>query len=268
MTKAIVMFSGGLDSVLTAKVLMNEGIDVLGLTFITEFSAIDVPKFTEKIKKRAEAISLKLRIIDISQEFLGLLKDPFYGFGANINPCVDCKIYMLKRAKEIMEKEGYSFIATGEVVGERPMSQRRDTLYVIEKKAGLKGYLLRPLSAKLLNPTVPEETGLINREHLYAISGRSRKPQMELAEKFGISEYAQPAGGCLLTEPAFSSRLKDIIKHDMLNIDNIKLLKFGRHFRLDAKTRFVLGRDEKDNENVLSSAEKNDVILSPKDFNG
>jgi len=175
---------------------------------------------------------------------------------------------MLKKSKEYMDKVGASFLVTGEVLGERPMSQRKDALNIIERDAGVRGILLRPLSAKLLNPTQPEIEGIVDREKLLDISGRSRKPQMELAAKFGIKEYPNAAGGCLLTDPGFTKRVKDLIRHDSLNIDDLKLLKAGRHFRLDERTKLVVGRDEKDNEALESLISANDIIFKLRDRQG
>lgn len=268
MTNAIVLFSGGLDSVLAAKVLIEQGINVTGVNFVTEFSSIDIEAFKKNVMDIAEEINLKLKIIDISEGFLKIMKDPYYGFGGNLNPCVDCKILMLQKAKKIMQELGADFIATGEVIGERPMSQRRDTLNAIEKRSGLRGYLLRPLSAKLLIPTKAEEEGLIDRKKLFSMHGRSRKPQYELARKFGITRHFAPAGGCLLTEPAFAKRLQDLITHKEEDLENVRLLKVGRHFRLDEKTKAVIGRDDKDNEKILALKKNTDVIFYMKGIPG
>ncbi|MDD5438697.1 MAG: tRNA 4-thiouridine(8) synthase ThiI [Candidatus Omnitrophica bacterium] len=268
MTKAIVLISGGLDSILAAKVLMGQGIDLIGVTYVTEFLSTDLERYRKHIDTVTAAIGLNNRIIDISAEYLALLNAPLHGFGANINPCIDCKIYMLKRAKDLMKEEKAAFIVTGEVLGERPMSQRRDALNIIERESGLKGYLLRPLSAKLLPETVPELEKIVDRERLYDIRGRSRKPQMALAEQLGIKQYSQPGGGCLLTDPGFTARLEDLIGHGPLTLDDARLLKCGRHFRLDGSTKFVLGRDQDDNERLLGIARDNDIILAPDGFPG
>lgn len=259
--RAIALISGGIDSILAAKVIMDQGIEVLGISFVIGFASKENRTFEEHVKKTAGEIDLPVRIIDISEEFLELLRAPRHGYGANINPCIDCKILMLKKAREIMEKEGYGFIITGEVLGERPMSQRREALNMILRDSGLKGYLLRPLSAKLLEETVPEKEGIIDRNGLLAIKGRSRKPQMELAEKYGIKRIAQPAGGCLLTDPGFTARVKDLMAHGQLDDDNIQLLKVGRHFRLDEKTKAVVGRDEKENDRLLGLKKEKDAVL-------
>ncbi len=259
--KAIALISGGIDSILAAKVIMEQGIEVLGISFVIGFASKENRTFEEHVKKTAGEIDLAVRIIDISEGFLELLRAPRHGYGANINPCIDCKILMLKKAKEIMEKEGYGFIITGEVLGERPMSQRREALNMILRDSGLNGYLLRPLSAKLLEETLPEKEGIVDRNRLLDIKGRSRKPQMALAEQYGIKHIAQPAGGCLLTDPGFTARVKDLMTHGQLDNDNIELLKVGRHFRLDEKTKAVVGRDEKENDRLLALKKKDDAVL-------
>ena len=259
--RAIALISGGIDSILAAKVIMDQGIEVLGISFVIGFASKEDRTFEEHARKTAAEIGLSLKIIDISEEFLELLRAPRHGYGANINPCIDCKILMLKKAKNIMEDEGYGFIVTGEVLGERPMSQRRDALNMIIRDSGLKGYLLRPLSAKLLDETAPEKEGVVDRARLLDIKGRSRKPQMALAEKYGIKHIAQPAGGCLLTDPGFTARVKDLMTHGQLDNDNTQLLKVGRHFRLDPATKVAIGRDEKENDRLLGLKKENDAIL-------
>jgi tRNA U34 2-thiouridine synthase MnmA/TrmU len=259
--KAIALISGGLDSILAARVVMDQGIEVQGLSFVIGFASKDNRTFEQHVKEAAEAIGLPLRVLDISKEFLDVLGAPRHGYGANINPCIDCKILMLKKAKEIMEKEGYDFIITGEVLGERPMSQRREALNTIKNHSGLGGHLLRPLSAKLLEETIPEKEGIVDRSRLLDISGRSRRPQTELAEKYGIKEFAQPAGGCLLTDPGFAARVKDLMAHGSLDTDNVALAKSGRHFRLDPVTKAVLGRNDKENNELMALKKENDVAM-------
>jgi len=254
--------------VLAARVVMEQGVELHGLSFVTEFFSSDPEKFTKRIHEIAGEINLPLDVLDISSEFLAMLEKPRYGYGANFNPCIDCKILMLNKAKELMAGLGASFVITGEVLGERPMSQRKDALNSVEKWSGLKGYLLRPLSAKLLPPTKPETEGLVDRERLLDLSGRGRKRQFELAEKFGIEKHFTPAGGCLLTDPGFTRRLEDLAKHGKIKLEDVRLLKYGRHFRLDSATKFVLGRDEKDNAGVVSEQKENDAIFFPHGFGG
>ena len=244
-TKAVVMFSGGLDSILAARVLMEQGIEVHLFTLRVDCPPIEEPSATagsssvadveDAPAKGARILGLPLTRLSCPDEFLEMVKHPRYGYGSNMNPCIDCKIQIMKKAREFMEKIGASFVATGEVLGERPMSQRRDTMMLIEKAAGMRRMIVRPLSAKLLDPTIPEETGVVDRKKLLDIRGRSRKPQMELAAKFGITEYPSPAGGCQLTDPGFAARLDDLLK-DNPNFDcnDFNLLKVGRHFRFFA----------------------------------
>jgi tRNA U34 2-thiouridine synthase MnmA/TrmU len=182
-----------------------------------------------------------------------------------MNPCIDCRILLFKKAKETMHREGASFVITGEVLGQRPMSQKLNTMRLIEKKAGLDGLVLRPLSAKVLKPTIPEKQGWILRDKLLALSGRGRREQISLAREFGINDYPCPSGGCLLTDPGFSKRLKDLMQHEQLNLDNIQLLKVGRHFRLSDTARLVVGRNEKENERLLNLARENDYLFFPND---
>jgi tRNA U34 2-thiouridine synthase MnmA/TrmU len=210
-------------------------------------------------------LNLKLIAIDVSGEFLEIVRKPKHGYGSNMNPCIDCRILLFKKAKEIMEKVGASFVITGEVLGQRPMSQKLHTMRVIEKEAGLEGLVLRPLSAKVLEPTIPEEEGWIARDKLLAVSGRGRREQIDLAGKLGINDYPCPSGGCLLTDPEFSKRLKDLMKYGEFNLENTRLLKIGRHFRLNDTAKLVVGRNEKENEQLLNLARENDYLFMPTD---
>lgn len=264
--KAIVLLSGGLDSMLAIKVLQEQGIEVVAMNFYIEFAVCGGKSNEGVAQKAARMLNVPLTTVDITQEYLEMFKNPAHGYGANINPCIDCKIFMLKKAKERMQEIGASFLVTGEVLGERPMSQRRDALNIIERDAGVRGILLRPLSAKLLPPTIPEKEGVVDREKLLDISGRSRKPQMELAEKYGIKEYPNPAGGCLLTDPGFADRIKELIEHNELTLDNLKLLKCGRHFRISSTAKLVVGRDDSDNDLIEAEAKDGDICMRLKDY--
>jgi tRNA U34 2-thiouridine synthase MnmA/TrmU len=260
--KALVLFSGGLDSILAAELLRRQGIEVLALCFKSYF-------FDDKQAKQiANSINLPLRVIDFSKDHLGLVKNPLHGFGRGANPCIDCHALMLKKTKEIMKKEKFDFIATGEVLGERPMSQNKQSLQIILKESGLQGYLLRPLSAKLFEPTIPEEKGLVNREKLLDISGRSRKKQMKLAKEWKIKEYPTPSGGCLLTDPIFGNKLKDLIKkHSDFNSNDIELLKIGRHF-WDKDIKIIIGRNERENKMLKKLAQKGDIFIEMSNYPG
>ena len=258
--KALILFSGGLDSILAAKILEEQGIKLLGLTFKSYF-------FNEKeAKESARKIKLPLKVIDFSKEHLQIVKNPKYGYGKAMNPCLDCHILMLKIAKRLMNKEGFHFVATGEVLGERPMSQNKEALKLIEKRSLLKGYLLRPLSAKLLEPTIPEMSGLVNREKLLDISGRSRRRQIALARKYKVKEYPTPAGGCLLTDPQFGKRLKELLKI-CPKCSDVELLKYGRHFWED-KTKIVVGRNQQENKDIKKLFQEGDVLLEMKNYAG
>ncbi|HPM42919.1 MAG TPA: tRNA 4-thiouridine(8) synthase ThiI [Candidatus Omnitrophota bacterium] len=260
--KAIVLLSGGLDSILAARLMKELGFEVDCVHYHIDFAAC--AGGAAGAEKAAKDIGVPLKIFDITKEYLGILKKPAHGYGANVNPCIDCKIFMLKKAKEYMEKTGGAFLVTGEVLGERPMSQRKDALNLIEKNAGVRGILLRPLSAKLLAPTIPEKEGIVDRDKLLDIRGRSRKPQMSLAEKFGIKEYPNPSGGCLLTDPGFAKRVKDLFKHNAVDVDNLLLLKEGRHYRISDGAKLVVGRDENENMALQKIAIPGDVYLKLK----
>lgn len=267
--KAIVLMSGGLDSILAAKMMLEQGVDVVAVNFSAKLCMCGCKKTGEsQAESAAKMLSLPLKTVDMTDDFIEIIKNPRYGHGANVNPCIDCKIYMLKRAKEMMGKLGASFLVTGEVLGERPMSQRKDALNLIEKRADVRGILLRPLTAKNLEPTKPEIEGIIDREKLLDIKGRSRKPQMALAEKFGIKKYPNPAGGCLLTDPGFAKRVKDAMKHNEFDIENLALLSVGRHLRLTDTARLVVGRDESENSLLLELVKDNDIVFKMKDRQG
>lgn len=260
--KAILLFSGGLDSILVAKILKEQKIELLGLTFESCFFS---PK---EAKKAAKKLKIHLKIVGITKEMIKILKKPKYGFGSQINPCLDCHLLMLKKAKEIMEKEKFDFVATGEVLGERPFSQNKKALEIVEKESSLKGYLLRPLSAKLLKPTIPEIKGLVERKKFFAFSGKRRKRQIELAKKFKIKYYPAPAGGCLLTDPNFAERLKDLMRnYPKFKKNDLELLKVGRHF-WEGKIKIIVGRNEKENLKLKKLAKKKDVLIEMINYPG
>jgi len=267
--KAIVLLSGGLDSILATKLMLEQSIDVEAVNYHIAFAACGGNSAEcDPASKAAKILKVPLKTFDITKEYLEVFKNPKYGYGANVNPCIDCKIFMLKKAKEYMKEIGASFLVTGEVLGERPMSQRKDALHIIERDAGVKGILLRPLSAKLLEETVPEREGVVDREKLLDIRGRSRKPQMALAKKFEIKEYPSPAGGCLLTDPGFAKRVKDLIRHDALSVDDLVLLAVGRHFRLSKAAKLIVGRDKRENGLLGSLVKPDDIVFKLKDHEG
>ena len=248
--------------------MLNQGIELEAINFMTVFcTCTRKGSCKHEARRVADDFGVKLHVMNVTEEYLEVVKNPKYGYGSNMNPCIDCRIFMFKKAKAFMKDIGASFIITGEVLGERPMSQRRDAINIIERDSGLKGLVLRPLSAQFFEPTIPEKEGIVNRGLLLDIRGRSRKPQIALAKELGIDEYLCPAGGCLLTDPGFARRMKDLIAHDEYTLPNIKLLKVGRHFRTNG-TKIVIGRDKDDNERMLNFAEEGDVIVKTKDFAG
>ena len=270
--KAIILLSGGLDSTLAAELMSREGLELLAVNFKTPFCLCDRHSSNlgcgSNARRVAEAIGIDLKIINATKDFLEVLKKPAHGYGANMNPCIDCRILFFRKSKELMEEIGASFIITGEVLGQRPMSQFRRQMNIIEKEAGLEGLVLRPLSAKLLAPTIPEKNGWISRERMLDIAGRSRKPQMALAKDLGINDYPCAAGGCLLTDPEFANRIRDLIKHDELDMQNIDLLKAGRYFRLSRSAKLIVGRNENENKMLSMLAKEGDYVFEPATING
>lgn len=259
--KAVALISGGLDSLLAARLMLDQGVHVEGINFYTGFC---VEGHTQAIRRQpnakpkrnnalwvAEQLGIKLHIIEVVEQYKAVVINPKHGYGANLNPCLDCKGFMVGRAREWMEAHGFDFIITGEVLGQRPMSQRRDTLPVIARESGAFDRLLRPLCAKLLPPTLPEREGWVDRERLLDINGRSRKPQMALAERYGFTDYAQPAGGCcFLTNEQYSHKLSDLWAargSKEYELDDIVLLKVGRHLRPRPHFKLIVGRDEGEN---------------------
>lgn len=256
--KAVALISGGLDSMLAAKVVVEQGVHVEGINFFTGFC---VEGHTHAIRKQhtdrpkrnnalwvAEQLGIKLHIVDIIEEYKDVVLNPKHGYGANLNPCLDCKGFMVRKAHEWMQAHGFDFIITGEVIGQRPMSQRRDTMPVVARESGAGDRLLRPLCAKLLPPTLPEREGWVDREKLYDFNGRSRKPQMALAARFGFRDYAQPAGGCcFLTNESYSVKLADLWRSRGTrdyDLDDIMLLKVGRHLRPRPHFKLIVSREE------------------------
>ncbi|MCL4344053.1 MAG: hypothetical protein JRN26_04980 [Nitrososphaerota archaeon] len=264
--KAVALVSGGLDSILAMKIVQEMGIDVIPLHIITPFNESCCSNLT-LLSELIENQGLKLETVNAGMDYVEMVKKPKFGYGSAINPCRDCRAYMLKKAKEIMDKEGANFIVTGEVLDQRPMSQNKKAMMLVEKEMGLEGTILRPLSGKILPPTIPEQKGLVDRYKMLDIKGRSRKRQAELARKLGLNDWPNSAGGCLLTDQRFALKLKDLFKHKQSYfIDDISILKVGRHFRLSKDTKLVIGRNEK--ENQLLSFFKRFPLLMPVNFNG
>ena len=254
--KALALLSGGLDSTLAVKVMLDQGIAVEALNFTSPFCTCTSKNAGCKSEavRVAEEFGIPIKVMNKGIEYLEIVRQPRHGYGKGMNPCVDCRIFLLRKAKEYMAESGADFVITGEVLGQRPMSQRRDTLRVIERESGLEGLLLRPLSAKHFKPTIPEQEGWVDRGKLLAMEGRSRKAQMELAAELDVKNYPCPAGGCLLTELSFVSKIRDVFDHaDELNLRDFRLLKLGRHFRIGPRTKVLIGRDDAENE-VLGHA--------------
>jgi hypothetical protein len=262
--KAVGLLSGGLDSAVAAKLILDQGIEVHAVTIAMPWGC-GTPS---RVVKFAEQMGLPLKVIPLADDYLSILTKPKYGFGSAHNPCIDCHIYMVKKAAEYMREIGASFVFTGEVLGQRPMSQRRKCLDWVEQDGGIPGRLLRPLSAKLLPPTIPEQEGIVDREKLLDISGRARRQQYDLALALGVHGFSAPGGGCLLTEKLFGERLKDALKHGCRDIASSAVLGIGRYFRLDDATFVILGRDQDENEKLVAYAMPEDVLLRPTVFPG
>ncbi len=255
--RALALLSGGLDSSLAVAIVKSQGVEVKALHFYTGFCITehkrrlglkkeDGSNYQNPALRAASNLRVPIEIVDISKEYFDIVLNPKYGYGKNVNPCVDCRAYMLKKAKEIMEKENYHFIVTGEVLYQRPMSQTKDRLALIEREAGLEGLILRPLSAKALPKTIPEVKGWVDRDKLYGIVGRGRKKQIELAKKFGIKDYEQPAGGCCyLTDETYAARFREAFAVEgRITPEDLILFSVGRHIRLPSGTKLIIARNE------------------------
>lgn len=267
--KAIALMSGGLDSTLAAKIVQDHGVEVVGLHLVSPFGC------REDVEKSARQIGVPLLYRDKGEAYLDLLENPRYGYGRHMNPCIDCRIFMFQIADVVRQDAAADFIVTGEVLGQRPMSQQRQALALIDRQSPLERLVLRPLSAQRFPATIPEEKGWVDRNRLLHIAGRGRKEQMDLAEQHGIVDYPSPAGGCLLTEARFSSRLKDFFAHDgkgitgELRMARSSLLRVGRHFRLSPETKIVVGRSEPENRELEKLwAGVGGVFLRPHGFEG
>ena len=261
--RALALFSGGLDSSLAIKLVQEQGIEVEAIAFLTPFYTTKESGFS--IERAAKHLGVPLKVVRLGLDYLRIIRKPKYGYGRHMNPCIDCRIYMLRKAKRYAREIGADFIVTGEVLDERPMSQHMKALKIVEEESSLKGRLLRPLSAKLLPPTEPEKLGLVDRSKLLDIRGRSRKRQIALAKAYGITEYQSPAGGCLLTYKEFSAKLHDLLEHKKrVSMVDLELLKIGRHFRLD-KNKIIVGRNKEENEMLLRLKGRNDYFFEAQD---
>jgi tRNA-specific 2-thiouridylase len=264
---AVALLSGGLDSTLAAKVVLEQGITVIGVNFAGAYCPRPFAG-QSRAEKAAEKLGIELGTLPIDADFIAMVKRPKHGRGKNMNPCIDCHTLMIRKAWAYGQTRGADFVITGEVLGQRPMSQNRQSLGVVARDSGVGDRLLRPLSAKLLAPTEPERTGLVDRERLLDIEGRSRKRQMELAAQHGIKEYPSPAGGCLLTERVFSKRLAEAFDHGEDSLEIVELLSLGRHFRLPSGARLVVGRDEPENDELLRRRPAGALVVDASDLPG
>jgi tRNA-uridine 2-sulfurtransferase len=248
--RALGLLSGGLDSILACLVLRRAGVEASAISFTSPFFGAD------KAQAAADAHAIPLTVLEVGPEHLEqVVKNPRYGYGSNMNPCIDCHAYMFRQAGAVLERQGLDFLFSGEVLGQRPMSQNKQALATVAKHSGVGPRILRPLSALVLAPTAMEDSGLVERSLLLGLSGRSRKPQMALALELGVRDYPAPAGGCLLTEPGFSRRLKDLLDHDpAAGVELVELLKHGRHLRLSPAAKLIVGRNQAENQTLEALA--------------
>ncbi|UCG63904.1 MAG: hypothetical protein JSW12_14725 [Deltaproteobacteria bacterium] len=268
--KAVGLLSGGLDSTLAAKLMLEQKIEVYAINFTSPFCTCTPKKAgcASVVTAVKELGGIPLTRVALGNEYLEIVRNPKHGYGSEMNPCIDCRIIKVRKAGEYMRDIGASFLFTGEVLGQRPMSQRRAVLKLIDRESGFEGSIVRPLSARLLPPAIPEKEGWLERERLLGFRSRSRKPQMALAVKYGIVDYPCPAGGCLLTDPGFARRMKDLMTYSELTVNDTELLKVGRHFRLMPQAKLVVGRNKEENERLLGLAKRDDICFSPIEVKG
>ncbi|MDH5681452.1 MAG: hypothetical protein OEZ36_07690 [Spirochaetota bacterium] len=263
--KAVALLSGGLDSTIATRLIMDMGVDITALNFHTVFCTCTHKGCKFESRQVANEFDLPLKVLSVTKEFMEVVRNPKYGYGSALNPCIDCRIFTFRKAKEFMEEIGASFVITGEILGQRPMSQTNRNMALIEKESGLEGRILRPLSANKTQGLAKDIQKIIDIDKLPNITGRSRKTQYELVEELNIENYSCPSGGCLLTEKEFSRKLKDYFLYNKENdIDQLKLLKTGRHFRISPKAKIIVGRDEKENKK-LSYYKHAGILMEPKE---
>jgi len=269
--KAIALLSGGLDSTLAVRLMIDQGINVTAVHFTSVFCNCTPKKAGCRLqaKKIAEELDVAIHVIHKGMDYIRMVERPPHGYGSGMNPCIDCRIYMLRKVKELLPQMEASFVITGEVLGQRPMSQHRNTLRLIERESQLEGLILRPLSAQHFSPTIAEQEGIVDRQRLLDISGRSRKVQINLARQFGITDYPCPAGGCLLTDKEIAARLRDLFDYVQdYDMADLQLLKIGRHFRLNPLLKVIVGRNREDNEKIRMFAKPGSIIFMPSGFRG
>lgn len=263
--RALGLLSGGLDSTLAARLLLDQGIEVVGLHLESPTAC------RSDVRAIARDLGIRLEVRPKGEEYLRLLRHPEFGYGRNMNPCIDCRIFMFQLGRPYLEEFGARFLFTGEVLGQRPMSQMRNSLRTIDRRSGLAGWIVRPLSARLLPETEPERRGWVDRSRLLAISGRGRRQQLRLAASWGLADLPSPGGGCLLTDPAFSDRVRDLFEHtpeDETALDDLELLSLGRHFRVSPALKIVIGRNQAENRRLASFARGDRWLVEPDDFAG
>lgn len=277
MVKAIGLLSGGLDSNLATRIMQKLGFDIIAVNFTTPFCTCTTKSHgcKNEAKRLSDELGIPSRIEFMGDEYLDLIKNPKFGYGKGMNPCIDCRIMVFRRAKEIMIDEGAAFIFTGEVLGQRPMSQQGNRMKLIEKEAGLKGMVVRPLSAKIMAPTIPEKEGIIDREKMLSIQGRSRKEQIKIAkEEFGMTENLCSSGGCLLSDQNFAIKVRDLLDHcgddgkPAAKVKDARLLRLGRHFRIADDAKLIVGRDEVENNKLKNMADDGDFLFYPESVRG
>ena len=268
--KAVGLLSGGLDSTLAAKLMLEQGIEVYAINFTSPFCTCTPKKAgcASVVTAVKQLGGIPLKRVALGNEYLEIVRNPKHGYGSEMNPCIDCRIIKVRKAGEYMRDIGASFLFTGEVLGQRPMSQHGAALKLIDRESGFEGLIVRPLSARLLPPSIPEKGGWIERERLLEFRSRSRKPQMALAAKCGIVDYPCPAGGCLLTDPGFARRMKDLMTYSEFTVNDTELLKVGRHFRLMPQAKLVVGRNKEENERLLGLAKRDDICFGPIEVKG
>ena len=267
-SKAVGLFSGGLDSILATKLITEQGVSVVALHFRVPFVVPGRVPNEEKLSKLATLAGASLLALDVGDDYLKIVSQPQFGYARQLAPCVDCILYMLAKARDLAREIKADFVFTGEVVGQRAVCQNKRALKAIEKSSGMEGRLLRPLSAKLLDPTIPELTGLVRRERLFDFKGRNRRRQIRLAHEFGIFDYPIPGTGCMLLDKNYAARARDAVAENQFGTNDIELMRLGRHFRLESGAKVIVGRNEKENKAIEGLAQPEDTILRPTEVMG
>lgn len=266
--KAVGLLSGGLDSILACRMMLDQGIEVVAVNFTSPFCTCTRKGCRHQASKVAEELGIPLKLLPTGQDYIEMVKHPKHGRGSHMNPCIDCRIFTFTRARIYAEEISADFVFSGEVLGERPMSQHLRAMLQIEEESGLKGRILRPLSAQLLEPTLPEQKGLVDRERLKSIQGRCRQPQLEMVKEYGMTDYPCPAGGCLLTDEKFADRLRDAFAHGEDSLRDMQFLKLGRHFRLPGGAKVVVGRNDIENTHLRALLQPGEKAVEAANVTG